>query len=695
MHKNLQHRILLILSALLILLMLSGCESPPGKPSPNSMIDTQTDAPAAEVQGDETSSSLKTDPAPQATEGATDIETQPTETPDTPTETQPTPAPTLSDWRDAPISPEVISDRVIEIYEKGQALGRDPHSFSVIGDCQSIPFVFMGPFGRGELEPDAAESQLWKAINWFDNSFKRWSVTSRGGFTAASILSPIQADPEMCKPGETPLSCEFRLNNPAIAFVTLETWLEPETVDRYEVYLRQILDKLIERGTVPILLTKADASELRGEKHIINPVIVNLAYEYQVPVVNFWRAAQYLDNYGIDPEREGFHLSEGGYKLKNTLALRALYQVWTTVEGSETAEAVPTPTLTPEPTSQPEVKMVVPDCPTGCIFFGTAESQDGAVTPAGVWAFNPEGGVLTRILEAGFDLQDVSQEGNRLLVNQLNRLYVVDLEAETYERISETFNKDGRQGAYWNNAETEIIFLDRENPLETENGSGFNLFPNAPDGTIYFESGQCTSKDYCESEGVFRLETNGTPEKLETTQDPVFSPDGERMAFLNPDAATADNFFNIHYLMLEDIKTGAASRRVLYFPDVSGFMVYADVEAYQFSPDGNKVFILYDVYSEYYEHSLRLETYLWDLETGIQYDFGELEGISGSLSPRLVWSPQGNRVFFFLTDLKEEGEYQISIYQTDLLTGERLSLYAENILSDSNYIYLTNLFWRD
>jgi hypothetical protein len=690
-----KHRFLLALLELVILVAFSSCQPAPGQPTPVSSLKTQSITVPKEDQTEETIASQEITPTFEVTPEETNDGTVPGETTESPTEIQPTPAPTLSDWRDAPISPETISDRVIEIYETGQALGRDPHSFSVIGDCQSIPFVFMGPYGRGELEPDSAESQLWKAINWFDGSFKRWAVTSRGGFTAASILSPIQADPEMCKPGETPLTCEFRLNNPAFALVTLETWLEPETVDRYEVYLRQIIDQLIERGTVPILLTKADASELRGEKHIINPVIVNVAYEYQLPVVNFWRAAQYMDNYGIDPEREGFHLSQGGYDLKNTLALRALYQVWTAVEGGEMAEVFPTPTPTPDPTPQPEVEMTVPNCPAGCIFFGTAKSRDGEVTPGGVWAIDPEGGALTRILEAGFDLQDVSQDGNRLLVNLHDRLYVVDLVAETYELVTDTFNNDGRQGAYWNSDETVIIRLDHDNPLETESGAGFNLFSNAPDGTIYFESGRCTSKDYCESEGVFRLETNGTPEMLETTQDPVFSPDGERMAFLNPEAATADNFYNIHYLILEDVESGAASRRILYFPEVSGFMVYADVEAYRLSPDGKEVFILYDVYSEYYEYSLRLETYLWDLESGIQYEFGELEGVSGSLSPRMVWSPEGDRVFFFLTDLTEEGEYQISIYQTDLVTGERLALHAENILSDSNYIYLTNLYWRE
>jgi len=392
---------------------------------------------------------------------------------------------------------------------------------------------------------------------------------------------------------------------------------------------------------------------------------------------------------------EGFHLSPGGYKLKNTLSLRALYQVWTTVEGIETTEAAPTPSPTPEPTPEPEVEMTVPNCPAGCIFFGTAESLDGDVTPSGVWAFDPEGGALMRVLQDGFDLQDVSKDGGRLLVNQADQLYVVDLEAETYEEISDTFNSEGRHGAYWNHSETDIIYLDREDPLETENGSGFNLFGNDPDGTIYFESGRCASKDYCESTGVFRLVDDEAPEKLETYMDPVFSPDGARMAFLNPEAATADNFYNIHYLVLEDVQTGIASRRVLYFPDVSGFMVYADVETYRFSPDGNKVFILYDVYSEYYEYSLRLETYLWDLESGIQYEFGELEGVSGSLSPRLVWSPEGDRAFFFLTELTEEGAYQISIYQTDLLTGEKLKLHAEDILSESNYIYLTNLYWRE
>ena len=242
-----------------------------------------------------------------------------------------------------------VSQHVLQIYQEGQAQGRNPHNFSVIGDCQSIPFVFIGPFGRGILEPDSAESYLWDAINQFKDSFIRWSVTSRGGFTAASILNPLQADPHYCKPGETPLTCEYRLNNPAFAFITMETWLDLNTVDRYETYLRQILDYVIEHGTIPILITKADSADVLNGRYVINPAIVRVARDYDIPVINFWKSAQYRPNGGIDPAREGFHLSQDGYNLKNTLALRALYNIWQAVEQGSTngSSGLANPTTTP------------------------------------------------------------------------------------------------------------------------------------------------------------------------------------------------------------------------------------------------------------------------------------------------------------------------------------------------------------
>lgn len=678
---------------LMLVIVMSGCQrsEPISTAEPINTIEPAQNADMTEVIGTIADSTKLPEENITNTE-----EQQPTEQPtETNRQTQLTPAPTLSDWRNAPISPETISERVRQIYQEGQQQGRDPHSFSVIGDCQAIPFVFLGPYGRGELEPEAAESQLWKAINTFNPSFTRWSVTARGGFTAASILNPLQADPEQCKPGETPLSCEYRLNNPAFVLITLETWLDPDTVDRYEIYLRQIVEKVLEQGSIPILLTKADSSELRGKEHVINPVIVRVAYENQLPLVNFWRAAQYLDNYGIDPEREGFHLSDAGYKLKNTLALRALYQVWTAVEGVDQKEAVvPTATGTPEPTLDLDVAALNVDCSTGCIFFGAAQSVDGDITGAGVYAYHPENRDLTQILPDGFDLQDVSEDGQRLLVNNNHRLFEVDLGAESSSLLTESFKFYGKQGAYWDNQDDEIIYLDETAPLQTETGTAYNLIPAADDERLIFECGSCQSKDYCQSEGIFTMTPDGEISQMETIAKPVYSPDGSRVAFLNPDAATAETFFHTRYLVLEDTDVGIASRRILYFPDVSGFMVYADVETYAFSPDSSKVFILYDVYSEYYEYSLRLQTYLWDLNTGVRLDMGLLQGASASLNPRIAWSPDGNSVLLFLTDLTEENHYAISVYQTDLLTGEHMLLFDEGFLNGKDYLYLTNLYWR-
>jgi hypothetical protein len=603
------------------------------------------------------------------------------------------------DWREAPIVPEV-SDHVLEIYRAGQLQGRNPKTFSVIGDCQSIPYVFLGPFGRSILSPSSAESFLWDALDYFKESFLHWSVTSRGGFTAASILSPLQADPYYCKPGETPLTCEYRLNNPAYAFVTLETWLDPNTIDRYESYLRQILDYVIGHGTIPILITKADSAEVFNGKYVINPAIVRVAHDYNIPVVNFWRSAQYLPNGGIDPAREGFHLSQAGYDVKNTLALRALYSVWQKVEQANQNGTPGSGNLTSTPiqqvtaSSEPLPKVIAPVCRGGCVYFGTMTSHDGAVSAHGVYAYSYEDQVLSRLLGDGFDLQDVSEDGKRLLVNTGSKVYEISLVSGQSTLVSENLFSDGGQGAYWNSDDSAVIFIDRNNPIQTDAGDAFTLFPSVRDGERYFEVGTCTSKDYCQSEGTYLQEAGQSPLRLDTFTLPVFAPDGQWVAYLNPAAATKDNYYHISYLLLEEPDLGISSRRVIYFPEEGGFEIYPDVRDYAFSPDGNQLFIIYDVYSAYFERSMRIQTYLLNVNTRILYDYGRLDGASGSLRPRMAWSPQGDRVLFFLTDLSPENEYSLNVFQTVLNTGDRLLQVDQGIMTSEDYFYISNLYWR-
>jgi hypothetical protein len=608
-------------------------------------------------------------------------------------------ATTELDWRAVPVMPE-LSQRVFEIFRDGQAQGRNPHNFSVIGDCQAIPLVFLGPFERGELQPDSSESYLWDAIRQFKGSFSRTGMAVRGGFNAASILSPLQADPHYCLSGETPLTCEFRLQNPSIVYINLETWLDPKTIDRYEKYLRQILDYVIGKGSIPILMTKADAIELGNGTHVINPAVVRVARDYDVPLINFWRSAQSLENYGIDPNREGFHLSPEGYKLKNILALRTLYKVWTGVEQKNInpVDTPGTPTATPTvqtgPTSQTGLQPVIPDCVGGCIFLGTAVSHDGVVTSHGVLAFNYLTKKLTQILGEGFDLQDVSEDGQRLLVNNANTLYEINLADASTNLISGTFFSFGKQDAYWNRDDSQVIYIDQDHPIRTETDEAVNLFPSARDGEIYFEGGSCTLKANCQFSGVYHLDSTQTITRLDSYSQPVFSPNGKFVAFLDPSAATKENYYHIFYLLMEEVEQGIKSRRAFYFPEATGFMVNPDVREYAFSPDNNKLFIIYDIYSDYFERSLRIQTYIYDIQTRILSDYGKVVGANGSLNPRMVWAPQGNKILLFLTELTPDNQYSMSIYQTNLEAQEKLIPYAQGIITGKDYFYITNLYWR-
>ena len=82
----------------------------------------------------------------------------------------------------------------------------------------------------------------------------------------------------------------------------------------------------------------------------------------------------------------------------------------------------------------------------------------------------------------------------------------------------------------WNEAEDAIIYLDSANLLATGDGAAYTLIPSPGSDIVYFESGTCTSKDYCQSDGVFTLNSEGVIAPLTGYGQPVFSPDGELMA---------------------------------------------------------------------------------------------------------------------------------------------------------------------
>ncbi|MEJ5223258.1 MAG: hypothetical protein WHV44_02300 [Anaerolineales bacterium] len=253
----------------------------------------------------------------------------------TPTETlaQPTPRPTLvpEAWKELPVIP-TVSDTARAIYQRGLAMGTNPQAFSKVGDCQNVSSYFLSAFDTpGEYSLGTEYAYLQDTITYYQGSFSRESEATKGGYNVAAILQPLRADPKACNPDESPLTCELRIHNPSVVIVSLEEGWGSRPAETYGRYMRQVIETIIARGVVPILATKAD--NIEGD-HSINATIAQIAYEYDIPLWNFWLAVQPLPDHGLS--KDGFHLTfarnffddpvrmKNAWPVRNLTALQAL-----------------------------------------------------------------------------------------------------------------------------------------------------------------------------------------------------------------------------------------------------------------------------------------------------------------------------------------------------------------------------------
>ena len=225
-------------------------------------------------------------------------------------------------WRNWPIIP-TLSARAFEVFQLGQKLGNDVHAFSRIGDCQSVPAIFLGIYDTDRYWLDIDHADLQLTIDHFTGSFSRSNVTVKDGFGVASVLTPLMADPQLCQTNETPLECEYRLHKPIIAFIAMGTNWQPNSSATFERYLRQIVDFCLAHGIIPILVTKADNIE---EDFLLNQSIATVAYDYDMPLLNSWLSVQYLPNHGLEEDK--IYLTPEAWDVRNFTALEALDSIW-------------------------------------------------------------------------------------------------------------------------------------------------------------------------------------------------------------------------------------------------------------------------------------------------------------------------------------------------------------------------------
>jgi Tol biopolymer transport system component len=622
---------------------------------------------------------------------------------------QPTQTPTAlparlpaKNWKEWPIVPE-MTRRAREIYRLG--IGRnDSHAFSKVGDCQGIKEVWLGVYDLpGAYKPGAESAALQETIAWFAGSFNRNGFAVMGGYNARAVLQPMFADPAFCQAGENPIECEYRQQHPSIVLVSLEFYYDGRNPENYETYLRRTLDFFIARGVVPVLATKADNME--GDDSL-NLTTAKLALEYDLPLWNFWRAVQPLPNHGMDSSRpDGFHISVDAWQVRSSTALQALDAVWRGVRdllpsSGLTSPGKPTPTplarATPAPTAVNSTQVIL----------SLAErNAPGQLRHQGVFLLDTELQTLSQILVAGYQLQGVSPDGRRMLVNQGHDLYLADIDGSKLKKLASDFYPYGQIGAAWlPDGQSLVLIAERGEPpsgstarvgrgiwqVTVDGGAWQRLTPSeylphelggSPSADeILWADGGCPLDAQgspilaeCVTRNWYRSDTSGAaPFSLTQMSRLRRSPDGKNLAY------TYLNEKNKPVLALT-----ASGQSQIWTPLPEGYLL-----DYTWSPDGLWLAVLWQERSDYSGKITAQKLYLLNPTETRRNEIAMAVNYSGQVR----WAPDGRWLLVTGTEVNSEG-YRFNLRLVPITGGTPMLLDGKISPNVPNFVYVTNLAW--
>jgi lysophospholipase L1-like esterase len=138
------------------------------------------------------------------------------------------------------------------------------------------------------------------------------------------------------------MDCEFRVSKPSIAIIMFGTNdVNATDLPTYDFYLRSIISQTLDAGVIPILNTFPTRPENVEKTKQLNQIVVKVAQDYAIPLVNLNRALGELPNDGVDPN-DTTHLStpadkavdvftpanlQYGFTMRNLVTLQALDEV--------------------------------------------------------------------------------------------------------------------------------------------------------------------------------------------------------------------------------------------------------------------------------------------------------------------------------------------------------------------------------
>jgi len=230
---------------------------------------------------------------------------------------------------------------ILEIYARGQAMGRNPRAFSKLGDSTIENPHFLTRFDNWKgFDYNLGEyAYLQGVIDYYAGSFIRQGAAVRRGMHSWTVFDTQWADKAQCQPAEPPLTCEFRIHNPSILLIRLGA-NDVGVPQAFENNMRDVVEFSIENGVIPILGTKADRND--GASNPNNQIIRRLAEEYQLPLWDFDSLANTLPRRGLTTD--GIHMTinfshdytdpatfRTGHGANNLSALILLDVLWQTL----------------------------------------------------------------------------------------------------------------------------------------------------------------------------------------------------------------------------------------------------------------------------------------------------------------------------------------------------------------------------
>lgn len=377
------------------------------------------------------------------------------------------------------------------------------------------------------------------------------------------------------------------------------------------------------------------------------------------------------------------------------LLLMALLAACST-EAPVAASLQPSPQILPTtPAPMVDTPAVQPtataSAPSGeAIYYGLRERKGEGYADLGVFRYDLNTASLSQVAPEGWNLQDVSPDGSRLLLNLGNQLFTTAFDGSATHLLSDQLFNFGSRTALWKKDGSGVVYITtgesgtaivsdsaeggQSQKLTSDMDSPIRLEGISSTGDVYWQKGTCKGEEICAVSGVFQTAAAGVPAtEIANAKSLALSPDGAQFAYAysNEDGKSS--------LGLQNIAT--ASGQGIGLPgDLLG--------EYAWSPEGSRIAAVRYDRSDYSGRVSGTRNFLVDVATLGVKELPESEGLQG----RMLFSPDGQKLLL-ASSVQSGNGYGIKFNLVDLASGKANTLAGLQPEENGNFLILTNLSW--